>query len=42
MAKYILLKCTECDEVNDIYCDSDNAMFCPDCRTVDNFEEVDE
>jgi phage FluMu protein Com len=39
---HILLKCTECDEVGEIYCDGDNAMFCPECRSVDCFEEPEE
>lgn len=39
---YILLRCKECGEEGDIYCDGDNAMRCPECGTVDEFEEVDE
>lgn len=39
---YIFLKCTACDTENDIYCDGDNAMMCPECRTVDEFEEAEE
>lgn len=42
MAKQYLLSCKECDSVNEIYCDGDNPMFCPDCRSVDCFEEIDE
>lgn len=39
---YILLRCKECGSENEIYCDGDNAMFCPDCQSVDCFEEVEE
>lgn len=39
---YINLKCNECDEINDIFCDGHNPLFCPSCRTVDNFSETDE
>ncbi len=39
---YILLTCTECDETNEIYCDGDNAMMCPSCRSVDEFKEPEE
>jgi hypothetical protein len=39
---YIFLKCKVCEEENEIYCDGDNAMFCPDCRSVDEFEELEE
>lgn len=38
----ILLKCTECDETSEVYCDGDNAMMCPECRSVDSFTEPDE
>jgi len=40
MAKYYLLRCKECGEIDDIPCDGDNPMFCPDCRSVDCFEEL--
>lgn len=39
---YIYLKCKECGEENEIYCDGDNAMMCPECRSVDELEEVEE
>lgn len=39
---YIFLKCKECSVENDIYCDGDNAMMCPECQSVDEFEEVEE
>lgn len=39
---YITLRCKECDEINDIYCDGDNAMMCPDCLSVDEFDEINE
>lgn len=42
MATYILLKCTACDEISEVYCNGDDAMMCPECRTVDEFEEVEE
>ena len=37
--KYINLKCGECGEVNDIPCDGDSPLFCPDCQAIDNFED---
>ncbi len=36
---FIYLKCKECHEVSDIYCDGDHAMYCPECLSVDRFEE---
>lgn len=39
MATHIWLKCKACGEEGDIYCDGDNAMFCPECRSVDEFED---
>jgi phage FluMu protein Com len=39
---YILLKCRECGELNDIYCDGDSPMFCPDCHSIDSFDEPEE
>lgn len=42
MAKHYLLKCKECDDINEIACDCDNPMFCPSCRSVDCFEELEE
>lgn len=42
MAKYIYLKCLDCSEDIEVYCDGDNAMMCPECRSVDNFEEIEE
>lgn len=38
----ILLKCKECDETNEISCDGDGPMMCPECRSVDSFSEADE
>ncbi len=37
---YVYLRCKECGVDNDIYCDGDNAMMCPECTMVDEFEEV--
>jgi phage FluMu protein Com len=34
------MKCKECDEENDIYCDGDGPLMCPECRTVDELEMV--
>lgn len=42
MAKYILLTCVECDQTNEILCDGDNPMFCPDCQSVDSFKDSEE
>ncbi len=36
---FIFLRCKECGEEGDIYCDGDNAMMCPECRSVDEFED---
>ena len=40
--QYFFLKCKECDEIVEIGCDGDNAMLCPECRSVDCFTELDE
>ena len=37
---YLTLKCCDCDEIVEVACDGDNALFCPECRSVDNFEEA--
>lgn len=37
---YITLICNDCDEKSEVYCDGDNAMMCPECRSIDNFREV--
>lgn len=37
---YIWLKCKSCNEEVEVYCDGDNAMMCPECRDIDNFEEI--
>jgi len=42
VAKYIWLKCLDCSEEVEVYCDGDNAMMCPECRSIDNFEEVEQ
>lgn len=42
MARYIYLKCLDCSEEVEIYCDGDNAMMCPECRSIDNFEEIED
>lgn len=39
---FILLKCKECHEEVEVYCDGDNAMMCPSCRSVDEFEEIED
>lgn len=38
--RYITLKCEACGEVNDIICDPDIPMYCPDCLALDEFEEL--
>lgn len=40
MARYIDLICRDCDEQVEVYCDGDHAMMCPECRSIDNFKEV--
>lgn len=37
---YIFLECQDCCETVEVYCDGDNAMICPECLSVDNFDEV--
>lgn len=32
--------CKDCDEVVEIKIDGDNPIFCPECRSIDNFEEI--
>jgi ribosomal protein S27E len=39
MARYLDLKCKECGEDVEVYCDGDNAMMCPECLSIDCFEE---
>lgn len=36
------LVCNECGEEVEVYCDGDNAIMCPECRSVDNFSELPE
>lgn len=38
-AQWLDLHCKECGEDVEVYCDGDNAMMCPECRSVDCFEE---
>lgn len=38
----IWLQCKDCDSVVEVYCDGDNAMLCPECYSVDNFDEVED
>jgi virulence-associated protein VagC len=42
MARYIDLLCNECDSEVEVYCDGDNAMICPECRSIDCFKEIEE
>jgi ribosomal protein S27E len=42
VARYLHLKCTECGEEGEVYCDGENAMLCPECLAVDCFEEIEE
>ena len=37
----IELECAECGDINEIVCDGDNPLWCPSCRSVDCFKEVD-
>jgi len=32
--------CKDCSEDVEVYCDGDNAMMCPECLSVDSFDEV--
>lgn len=42
MALYLDLVCKECDSEVEVYCDGDNAMMCPECRSMDCFKEIGE
>lgn len=32
--------CLDCDEEVEVKFDGDNTSMCPECRSVDNFEEI--
>jgi hypothetical protein len=34
------MKCKECESINEIGIDSDNVSYCPDCQSVDCFEDI--
>lgn len=36
---WLQLICKECDEFVEVYCDAENAMMCPECRSVDSFKD---
>lgn len=38
----LYLHCNECGSSVEVRCDGDNPVFCPECRTVDNFSEIDD
>lgn len=38
----LFLKCTECGSETEVKCDGDNAMYCPECLSVDTFEDIEE
>lgn len=40
--QYFFLKCKECESEVEVGCDGDNAMGCPECRSVDCFKDIDE
>ena len=40
--RYLFLYCKECDNEVEVYCDGDNAMLCPECLSVDCFEEIED
>jgi len=37
---YYIGTCSECQEENEYYCDGDNAVMCPDCRSIDTMETI--
>jgi hypothetical protein len=39
---YEFVKCLDCNEEVEVGFDSDNASICPECRSVDNFTDIDE
>jgi hypothetical protein len=39
---FIDLICKECLSEVEVKCDGDNAMYCPECLSVDNFIEIEE
>ena len=40
--KFIYLECKDCWNVVEVACDGHNAMYCPECHSVDNFKEIEE
>jgi hypothetical protein len=36
----VWMKCKECENINEILIDSDNLNYCPDCQSVDCFEDI--
>lgn len=42
MATYLYLHCKACGEDVEVYCNGDDAMMCPECQTIDEFEDVEE
>lgn len=39
---YHWLRCIWCKQEVEVYCDGDNAMMCPECRAIDDFEEIED
>lgn len=39
---FLWLKCLSCSEELEVPCDGDNPLMCPECRDIDNFEEIEE
>lgn len=35
---YIIGTCTECNNQVEVYCNGDNPLMCPECRSVDTIE----
>lgn len=34
------LYCKECDSEVEVYCNADDPMMCPECRSIDCFTEI--
>lgn len=37
---YEFVLCLDCDEEVEVLFDGDNASMCPECRSMDNFDEI--
>ena len=40
--RYIWLKCKDCNEEVEVAVPEDGPLLCPECLSVDSFEDLDE